>query len=45
MRTSSVSPSPSPSSSTAFPVLSEIISFTLEQNLEHTKTNAAMLFL
>lgn len=34
--TSSVSASPSPSSSTAFPVPSEIISFTMEQNLKHT---------
>lgn len=31
--TSSVSPSPSPSNSTAFPVPSEITSFTMEQNL------------
>ncbi|TNN45026.1 hypothetical protein EYF80_044773 [Liparis tanakae] len=31
--TQSVSPSPSPSSSTAFPVPSDIISFTMEQNL------------
>ena len=37
--TSSVSPSPSPSSSTAFPVPSDIISFTIEQNLKHVKTH------
>lgn len=34
--TSSVSPSPSPSSSTEFPVPSDIISFTVEQNLAKT---------
>lgn len=34
--TSSVSPSPSPSSSTEFPVPSDIISFTVEQNLAET---------